>query len=102
MAEKSFEELLEEEKVVKISNGDIVEGTVLAVKEDEIILNIGYKSEGIITSDEYTNTPNVDLTTVVKVGDSMDAKVLKVNDGEGQVSLSYKRLVEKDWKKHMK
>ena len=92
MAEKSFEELLEEEKVVKISNGDIVEGTVLAVKEDEIILNIGYKSEGIITSDEYTNTPNVDLTTVVKVGDSMDAKVLKVNDGEGQVSLSYKRL----------
>ncbi len=92
MAEKSFEQLLEEEKVVKINNGDVVEGTVLAVKEDEIILNIGYKSEGIITGNEYTNTPNVDLTQEVNVGDVMEAKVLKLNDGEGQVSLSYKRL----------
>ena len=92
MSEKSFEQLLEEEKVVRISNGDVVEGIVLGVKEDEIILNIGYKSEGIITRNEYTNTPNLDLTTVVKVGDQMSAKILKVNDGEGQVSLTYKRL----------
>ena len=92
MSEKSFEQLLEEENVVKISNGDVVEGIVLGVKEDEIILNIGYKSEGIITRNEYTNTPNLDLTTVVKPGDKMQAKILKVNDGEGQVALSYKRL----------
>ncbi len=92
MAEKSFEQLLEEEKVVKIGNGDIVEGTILAVKENEIILNFGYKSDGIITSYEYTNTPNVDLTQEVNVGDKMEAKVLKLNDGDGQVSLSYKRL----------
>lgn len=92
MSEKSFEQLLEEEKVVRISNGDVVEGTVLGVKEDEIILNIGYKSEGIITRNEYTNTPNLDLTTVVTVGDKMQAKVLKLNDGEGQVALTYKRL----------
>ena len=92
MSEKSFEQLLEEEKVVRISNGDVVEGIVLGVKEDEIILNIGYKSEGIITRSEYTNTPNLDLTTVVNVGDKMSAKILKVNDGEGQVALTYKRL----------
>jgi len=92
MSEKSFEQLLEEEKVVRINNGDVVEGIVLGVKEDEIILNIGYKSEGIITRNEYTNTPNLDLTTVVQVGEKMSAKVLKVNDGEGQVSLTYKRL----------
>ncbi len=92
MSEKSFEQLLEEEKVVKISNGDVVEGIVLGVKEDEIILNIGYKSEGIITRNEYTNTPGLDLTTVVSVGDKMQAKILKVNDGEGQVALTYKRL----------
>ena len=92
MSEKSFEQLLEEEKVVKISNGDVVEGIVLGVKEDEIILNIGYKSEGIITRSEYTNTPNLDLRTVVSVGEAMTAKILKVNDGEGQVSLTYKRL----------
>lgn len=92
MSEKSFEQLLEEEKVVKINNGDVVEGIVLGVKEDEIILNIGYKSEGIITRSEYTNTPNLDLRTMVNVGDVMQAKILKVNDGEGQVALTYKRL----------
>lgn len=92
MSEKSFEQLLEEEKVVEIRNGDIVEGIVLDVNENEIILNIGYKSEGIISKSEYTNSNDVDLTTVVQVGDVMKAKVLKVNDGEGQVALTYKRL----------
>ena len=101
MSEKSFQQLLEEEEVVKISNGDVVEGTVLAVKEDEIILNIGYKSEGIITRNEYTNTPNVDLTTVVNVGDKLQAKVLKVNDGEGQVALTYKRLAAEKGNKRL-
>jgi 4-hydroxy-3-methylbut-2-enyl diphosphate reductase len=101
MSEKSFEQLLEEEKVVKISNGDVVEGIVLGVKEDEIILNIGYKSEGIITRNEYTNTPNLDLRTVVTVGDKMSAKVLKVNDGEGQVALTYKRLAAEKGNKRL-
>ncbi|MBH1942381.1 bifunctional 4-hydroxy-3-methylbut-2-enyl diphosphate reductase/30S ribosomal protein S1 [Mobilitalea sibirica] len=101
MSEKSFEQLLEEEKVVEINNGDVVEGIVLGVKEDEIILNIGYKSEGIITRNEYTNTPNLDLTTVVKVGDKMQAKVLKVNDGEGQVALTYKRLAAEKGNKRL-
>jgi ribosomal protein S1 len=101
MSEKSFEQLLEEEKVVKISNGDVVDGIVLGVKEDEIILNIGYKSEGIITRNEYTNTPNLDLTTVVQVGDKMQAKVLKVNDGEGQVLLTYKRLAAEKGNKRL-
>lgn len=91
MSEMSFEQLLEE-SLVTIHNGEVVEGTIIDVKEDEIILNIGYKSDGIITRSEYTNTPNVDLTTMVHVGDKMQAKVLKVNDGEGQVLLTYKRL----------
>jgi len=100
MSEKSFEQLLEEENLVEINNGDVVEGIVLDVKENEIILNIGYKSEGIITKEEFTNSPNIDLTTVVKPGDKMEAKVLKVNDGEGQVVLTYKRLAaEKSYKK---
>ena len=62
------------------------------MKPEEIVLNIGYKSDGILTRNEYTNEPNVDLTTVVKPGDTMEVKVLKVNDGEGQVLLTYKRL----------
>ena len=81
-----------EESFKTIRNGEVVEGTVIDVKPDEIFLNIGYKSDGIITRNEYTNEPNVDLTTVVKVGDKMEAKVVKLNDGEGQVILSYKRL----------
>ncbi len=91
MAEETFEQLLEG-TLKTIHNGEVVEGTVIDVKEDEIILNIGYKSDGVITRNEYTNESNVDLTTKVAVGDTMQAKVLKVNDGEGQVVLTYKRL----------
>ena len=79
----------------------MVEGTVIDVKPDEIILNIGYKSDGIITRNEYTNEPNVDLTTVVKAGDTLEAKVVKVNDGEGQVLLSYKRLAAEKGNKRL-
>lgn len=92
MSELSFEQMLEE-SFKTIHTGEVVDGTVIGVKEDEIILNIGYKSDGIITRSEYTSVPNVDLTTMVSVGDQMQAKVLKVNDGEGQVLLTYKRIV---------
>ena len=92
MSEQSFEQLFEEQGMKQIRTGEIVEGTVISVKEDEIVLNIGYKADGIVTRSEYTNTPNVDLTTCVSVGDTMEVKVLKVNDGEGQVLLTYKRL----------
>ncbi len=91
MSELTFEQMLEE-SLKTIHAGEVVEGTVIDVKADEIVLNIGYKSDGILTRSEYTNEPNVDLTTVVKVGDTMEVKILKVNDGEGQVSLTYKRL----------
>ena len=91
MSELTFEQMLEE-SLKTIHTGEVVEGTVIDVKPEEIILNIGYKSDGILTRNEYTNEPNVDLTTVVKPGDTMEVKVLKVNDGEGQVLLTYKRL----------
>ncbi|WP_099468414.1 30S ribosomal protein S1 [Konateibacter massiliensis] len=100
MSEMSFEEMLEQ-SLKTIRTGEVVEGTVIDVKEDEIILNIGYKSDGIITRNEYTNTPNVDLTTVVSVGDTMEVKVLKVNDGEGQVLLTYKRLAAEKGSKRL-
>ncbi len=86
-----FEQMLEE-SLKTIRTGEIVIGKVIDVKEDEIVLNIGYKSDGIIPRNEYTNEPGVDLTKVVNVGDELEAKVIKVNDGEGQVALSYKRL----------
>ena len=100
MSEMSFEQMLEE-SLKTIRNGEVVEGTVIDVKPEEIVLNIGYKSDGIITRSEYTNEPNVDLTTVVSVGDTMEAKVLKVNDGEGQVLLTYKRLAAEKGSKRL-
>ena len=87
----SFEEMLED-SLVTIRNGEVVEGTVIGVKDNEIILNIGYKADGILTKNEYSNNTDVDLTSEVKPGDTMTVKVLKVNDGEGQVLLTYKRL----------
>ncbi len=91
MSELTFEQMLED-SIKTIHSGEVVEGTVIDVKADEIVLNIGYKSDGILTRNEYTNDSSVDLTTLVKPGDTMEVKVLKVNDGEGQVVLTYKRL----------
>ena len=95
MSEVSFEQLLNEEgSLNQIRTGAVVKGTVIGVKENEISLNIGYKADGIVTKNEYTNDSSADLTQLVHVGDEMEVKVLKVNDGEGQVALSYKRLAQ--------
>ncbi len=91
MSELTFEQMLEG-SLKTIHTGEVVNGTVIAVKPDEIVLNIGYKSDGILSRNEYTNDNTVDLTQVVNVGDTMEVKVLKVNDGDGQVALTYKRL----------
>ena len=90
MSEMSFEQMLDE-TFKTIHNGEVLEGKVISVRPDEAVLNIGYKADGILTSNEYSNTP-VDLTTVISVGDELTVKVLKVNDGEGQGALSYKKL----------
>ena len=100
MSELSFEQMLED-SLKTIRTGEVVDGTVISVKEDEAVLNIGYKSDGILTRSEYTNTANVDLRTVINVGDVMEVKVLKVNDGEGQVLLTYKRLAAEKGNKRL-
>ncbi len=92
---ESFEQMLEA-SLKTIKNGEVVTGTVIAVKENEIVLNIGYKADGIIAKSEYTNDSNADLTALVNVGDEIEAKILRVNDGEGQVQLSTRKMrVEK-------
>ena len=91
MSELSFEELLQEEKPVHVRQGQVIDGEVISVKPDELVVNIGAKADGIVTAAEYSNTP-VDLTTVVKPGDTITVKVLRSNDGDGQVLLSHKRV----------
>ncbi len=91
MSEESFESLLEA-SFKNIRTGDVVEGTVISVSPTEIAVNVNYKSDGIVTRQEYSNDNTLDLTTVVKPGDPIDVKVLKLNDGDGQVVLSHKRV----------
>lgn len=103
MSEVSFEQLLNEDEASKskIYTGAVVDGIVISVKKDEIILNIGGKSDGVITRREYTSDADADLTALVKEGDSIQAKVLKTNDGEGQVVLSVRRLVAENGSKRL-
>ena len=91
MSEMTFEQMLDA-SFKTIHTGEVVEGTVIDVKPNEAVLNIGYKSDGILTKSEYSNDPGVDLTEVLKIGDTLEVKIIKVNDGEGQVLLTYKRL----------
>ena len=88
--EQSFEEMLEQ-TFKTIRNGEVVEGTIIDVKPDYMYLNIGYKIDGILTKEEYSNDVQ-DLTSIAKPGDKMEVKVKKVNDGDGQVILSYRQL----------
>jgi ribosomal protein S1 len=97
--EQSFEEMLDQ-SFKTIRNGEVVEGTVIDVKPDAAYLNIGYKADGILTRDEYSND-NKDLTTVIKPGDKLEVKILKVNDGDGQVILTYKRLAAEKGSKRL-
>ena len=102
MSELSFEELLNqsEENGNAVRPGSVIEGKVIGVKSDVIYVDIQYKADGIITRAEYSNTPGLDLTTVVSVGDPITVKVIKTNDGEGQVLLSYKKVAaEKSYEK---
>lgn len=89
MSEMSFEQMLEK-SLKPIRTGEIVTGKVIGVKPEEAALNIGYKSDGIMTRLDYSSDPDLDLTTVINVGDEIECKVKKINDGEGQVVLSHR------------
>ncbi|MCR5801085.1 MAG: 30S ribosomal protein S1 [Lachnospiraceae bacterium] len=91
MSELTFEQMLEESFKIPRS-GEVVEGTVITVKPEEIILNLGCKADGILTKYEYTNDNSVNLQDAVKEGDKLEVKVIKVNDSEGQILVTYKRL----------
>ena len=80
------------------NDGDIVEGTVVKVDRDEVLLDIGYKTEGVIPSRELSIKHDVDPDEVVQVGDEIDALVLTKEDKEGRLILSKKRAqYERAW-----
>ena len=80
------------------NDGDIVEGTIVKVDRDEVLLDIGYKTEGVIPSRELSIKHDIDPSEVVAVGDSVEALVLQKEDKEGRLILSKKRAqYERAW-----
>ncbi|NLX62839.1 MAG: bifunctional 4-hydroxy-3-methylbut-2-enyl diphosphate reductase/30S ribosomal protein S1, partial [Tissierellia bacterium] len=75
-----------------IHRGDIVKGKVIYVTDEEIMVNINYKSDGIISKEELSNDPEINPKDLFKEGDDIEVYVVKLDDGQGNVVLSYKRL----------
>ncbi len=89
-----------DETIKYFNDGDIVSGTVVKVDRDEVLLDIGYKTEGVIPSRELSIKHDVDPSEVVTVGDDVEALVLQKEDKEGRLILSKKRAqYERAWGK---
>ncbi|MCG8538725.1 MAG: 30S ribosomal protein S1 [Clostridia bacterium] len=96
----TFNELLEqEEKLFTVPRrGNILTGKVVQVLDNEVVVNIGYKSDGIIPLNEFSNNTDINLKDIIKEGEEIEVYVLKSDDGEGNVVLSKKRIdAIKNW-----
>ncbi len=74
----------------KLSEGDIITGTVIAVTEEEVTLDLKYYAPGIIKAEEISSDPDFNLTESVQIGDTMEATIIRMDDGEGNLLLSRK------------
>jgi len=91
--------LAEVEKTLKFFNdGDLIQGTVVKIDRDEVLLDVGYKTEGVIPSRELSIKHDIDPSEVVGIGDDIEALVLQKEDKEGRLILSKKRAqYERAW-----
>ena len=76
----------------RIDIGDVVKGTVISLTEEEVFVNIGYMSDGIISKNELCDDAEKKPSDILKVGDEIEVYILNVNDGEGNVALSLKKV----------
>ena len=90
---ENFEKMLEE-SFKPLHSGEVVKGIVISVSEREITVNLGSKSDGIVTRSEVTEDEDIDIRTLFKAGDEIEVYVSRINDGEGNVVLSHKRINE--------
>jgi small subunit ribosomal protein S1 len=87
-----------EASLKNFNDGDLVHGVIVKVDRDEVLLDIGYKSEGVIPAKELSIRHDVDPSDVVKVGDHIEALILQTEDKEGRLILSKKRAqYERAW-----
>ena len=95
--DKPFSEAIEG-TLVEVEDGQVVHGTVVKIDRDEVLLDIGYKSEGVIPSRELSIRHDVDPNEIVKLGERVEALVLQKEDKEGRLILSKKRAqYERAW-----
>lgn len=73
-----------------IGEGDIISGTVIAVSEEEVMLDLNYYTQGIIKAENLSNDPDFLITEQVKIGDQIEATVIRKDDGNGNIELSRK------------
>ncbi len=92
--EMTFEEMLNQSLENRVKTGDIVTGTIIRIVGEEIYVNVQYKSDGIIPAGEYASDKSIKASECVKVGDDIEVYVLTLNDGDGNVLLSKKRIEE--------
>ncbi len=86
------------DSIISFDDGDVIEGTVVKIDRDEVLLDIGFKSEGVIPSRELSIRNDVDPSEIVKLGEHIEALVLQKEDKEGRLVLSKKRAqYEKAW-----
>ena len=90
---KDFERELEA-SFRKIQEGDIITGTVIDVNEEEVTLDLKYYAQGVIKAENLSNDPDFHVTEQIKVGDEIEATVIRVDDGEGNIELSRKEANE--------
>jgi len=90
-SDQSFAAMLDE-SLMSLRNGAIVKGTIVRVTPTEVIVDLGYKSDGIITKSEFIEDSSVVLTEVAKPGDVVEVFVIRVNDGDGNVLVSKKKV----------
>lgn len=99
--EESFAELFEQYESKTLNNGDIIDGKIVEVRNNEVIVDLGgFKYNGQLAADQLTDDPSLKPSDVVKEGDTIKVYVVGVNDGEGKVVLSRKKLVAMEsWNK---
>mgnify|MGYP001015025617 FL=1 len=90
--EKSFEEAFEESEVNSLRAGEVVKGHIIGYNPNEVFVNLGYKADGTIPMEEFLDDPDFDPERDLKEGDEILVYITKVNDGEGNVSLSKKKV----------
>lgn len=89
--EETFAQMLER-SLVTLHTGDVVKGSIIQIVNEEVSVNLGFKSDGVIPRGEFSSDPTVIPSQVVKTGDEIEVFVVRVNDGDGNVLLSKKRI----------